>query len=144
MYTEKCVSESERHRGDAVCWLFCFVFFTFLCSLAVHVKCTVYHFSDCINRAAAVWSLCWPTPRHWTYKWARLRRVASVGGIQKNKKKTDCRSERLRLVSSDWYHDLTAVGLGRPTCCSVQPSKLGTSRSHKPPFTSSWTWRENI
>ncbi len=97
---------------------FLFCFFTFLCYLAVHVKCTVYHFSDCINRATAVLSLCWPTPRHWTYE------LACTGGTKAAGQK-GCRSERLRLVSSDWYCDLNAVRLGRPACRSVQSSKLG-------------------
>lgn len=44
MYTEKCVSESERHRGDAVCWLFCFVFFLLFYALwpcMLSVQCII-------------------------------------------------------------------------------------------------------
>lgn len=52
--------------------------------------CTVYHFSDCIDWATAVLSLCWPTPRHWTYELAY--RAASVGGTKAAGQK-DCQGQ---------------------------------------------------
>jgi len=63
---------------DSVCWLFIFVLLVFY-YLDVHVKCKVYHFSDCINRATAVLNLCWPTPRHWTYELAYTEQCQQVG-----------------------------------------------------------------
>lgn len=62
MYTGKGVCEPETRRdGRSLLAFFCLFFKLFLCYLAVHVKCTVYHFSDCIT--AEVLSLCWPRHR---------------------------------------------------------------------------------
>lgn len=79
---------------DAFCWLFgfgvvfsfvfsfyffLFFFFTFLCYLAVHVKCTVYHFSDCIKQGYCSAELCWPTRRHWTYELLSVGSTKAAG-----------------------------------------------------------------
>lgn len=89
MYTGKCVIEDvwmhfAGFLGLGWCFVFSFYFFlffffTFLCYLAVHVKCTVYHFSDCIKQGYCSAELCWPTRRHWTYELLSVGSTKAAG-----------------------------------------------------------------
>jgi len=127
MYTGKSVSYcTAGSRRDVRTMQFAgFLFFTFRCYLAVHVKCTVYNFSDCIGGAAAVLSLRWPT--RGAGPMSRLQRAAWVGGTKAAGQK-NC--DWSALTSCDWftkakYYDPSAVRLGHPACRSVQRPELG-------------------
>lgn len=106
----------------------CFLlfFFTFLCYLAVHVKCTVYHFSDCITQGYCSAELCWPTQRHWTYELVSVGRTKAAG--QKD-------FDWSALTES---FDLSTVWFGISSSSLIAVVKTDMELQ-TPPFTSSWT-----
>lgn len=107
MYTGK-KSVSDRTAGCQrdvrtmqFCWLF--VFLLFLCYLAVHVKCTVYHFSDCNRQGYCSFESLLAVTEALDL-WARLQRAASVGGTKTVIVQKDCHwsaltSQRLNIMS---------------------------------------------